>query len=100
MDIKEIQKNVVKVSNAYSKKFDVNRDDDWYILKLQEEIGELVQNYLSFTNRGKKRNKTKEEIRQDFEDELADVVGQVFLIAEHNNVDIEKAVKRKWFKYL
>jgi len=100
MELKEIQDKVVKVSDKYSKVHSINRDNDWYILKLQEETGELIQNYLSFTNRGRNRNKSQKEIKQDFEDELSDVLGQILLIANNNNIDLEKTLKRKWFKYL
>lgn len=100
MHIKEIQKKVCKVSNRYSKECNINRDDDWYILKLQEELGELIQSYLSLTQRGRNRGKTKTRITQDFGDELADVIGQVLLLADKHNIDIEEALERKWFKYL
>lgn len=100
MDIKDITKKVVRVSDNYAKHCSVNRDDDWYLLKLQEELGELIQNYLSFTKRGRDRGKIEKEIKEDFANELADVMGQVLLIANHNNIDIEKALERKWFKYL
>ena len=100
MDIKKITKNIVAVSDDYANSHSVNRDDDWYILKLQEELGELIQSYLSFTNRGRSRNKTNEEIKNNFADELADVLGQVLLIANHHQIDIEKALERKWYKFL
>ncbi len=100
MDIQEIQKKIATVSDNYAKHCSINRDDDWYILKLQEEVGELVQNYLSFTGRGRKREKTDEEIKTDFANELADVMGQVLLLAQHHNINIEEALERKWFTYL
>jgi len=100
MDIKDITKKVVEVSDNYAKACSINRDNDWYVLKLQEEIGELIQSYLSFTNRGRKRGKSEELIESDFADELADVIGQALLIANHHKIDIEEALTRKWFKYL
>jgi len=69
-------------------------------LKLQEEIGELVSAYLSSTERGRKRGKSTAQIKENFEDELADVLGQLLVTANYFNVDIENALKRKWFKYL
>ena len=100
MDIKDITKKVVKVSDNYAKACKINRDDDWYVLKLQEELGELIQSYLSFTDRGRARGKSEKEIRKDFADELADVIGQVLLIAKKYGIDIEKALERKWYQYL
>jgi len=100
MDIKEIIEKIVLVSDKYAKNCDINRDDDWYVLKLQEEFGELIQNYLSFSGRGRNRGKSDVEIKEDFADELADVFGQILLVANHNDIDVEKALERKWFKYL
>jgi NTP pyrophosphatase (non-canonical NTP hydrolase) len=100
MDIKELTKKIVTVSDTYAKVCKVNRDNDWYVLKLQEELGELIQSYLSFTNRGRSRGKTEKVIKENFADELADVIGHILLAADHFDIDIEKALKRKWFKYL
>ncbi len=100
MELKEITKKVVEVSNKYAQAHSVNRDNDWYVLKLQEEMGELIQSYLSLTNRGRHRGKTPEEIKTNFAEELADIIGQSLLIADHNKIDIEEALEKKWYKYL
>ncbi len=100
MDIKEIQEKVVKISDTYAKNYWINRTDDWYILKLQEELGELTQNYLSFTSRGRDRWKSENEIKKEFAYELSDLIGQTLLIANHFDIDIEKALEDKWYKYL
>lgn len=100
MTIKEITEKVVAVSDNYADSCSVNRDADWYILKLQEEIGELMQQYLSFTRRGRSRGKTIQEIKESFAGELADVFGQVLLIAYYHGINIEDAMEHKWFSYL
>jgi len=100
MDLEEIQRKVVAVSKIYTEKYGIKRDDDWFLLKLQEEIGELTQGYLSLTNRGKTRGMDRTQVRQDFADELSDVFGQILLIANHQDIDIVKGLERKWFKYL
>ena len=38
--------------------------------------------------------------RLQFEDELADVLGQLLLVASHHEVDLETAVRRKWLRWL
>jgi len=63
-------------------------------------LGELTQAYLSLTNRWRKRDKTEEEIKNNFSDELADVMWHLLLLANHNNIDMQKALEEKWFKYL
>ena len=46
MDIKALTKEVEKVSLKYTKTFSIERDANWFVLKLQEELGELIQSYL------------------------------------------------------
>lgn len=100
MDIKEILEKIKKVSDKYEKVYDIKRDDDWYILKLHEEVWELSQVYLSLTWRWRKRDKNNEEIMKNFSDELADVLAQLLLLADKKDIDIEKSLKEKRFKYL
>lgn len=100
VELRELQQKVEAVSRIYAKNCDVRRDDDWYFLKMQEETGELLQAWLRLTGRGRQKGGTEAEIRLQLEDELADCLAQVLLIAERFGIDVEKASKRKWFKYL
>ncbi len=98
MDIKELAKKVEEVSKSYSKEHGINRDNDWFIFKIQEELGELTQKYLMLTKRGRQKGFTEEEIRKQFEYEIADVLCCTLLFANHNNVDLMKNIEEKWFK--
>lgn len=100
MDLNALTNKVVMVSDQYEKNCNIKRDADWYILKLQEEIGELTQNYLSYTSRGRNRNLTQEELKKNISNEVADVLGQILLFANYHNIDIESAMEDKWFTYL
>lgn len=100
MDLKIVTKKVKMVSDQYEKNCNIKRDDDWYILKLHEEIGELTQNYLSYTLRGRNRNLTQEELKKNISNEVADILGQVLLFADYHDIDLEKAMEDKWFSYL
>lgn len=100
VELHEIQQKVEAVSRIYAKNCDVRRDDDWYFLKMQEETGELLQAWLRWTGRGRQKGDTDAQVRQQLEDELADCLAQILLIAERFDVDVEKAAERKWFKYL
>lgn len=100
MDLKELTQKVLMVSDQYEKNCKIKRDEDWYILKLHEEIGELTQNYLSYTLRGRSRNLTKEELKENISNELADVLGQILLFANYHDINLEKSMENKWFKYL
>ncbi|MEL6920136.1 MAG: MazG nucleotide pyrophosphohydrolase domain-containing protein [Pseudomonadota bacterium] len=98
--LKQLQADSETVSQLYAKRCDITRDDDWQILKLQEEVGELASAYLRLTARGREKGATLAEIRTQFEDELADCLAQIVLIAERFDVDLDQAVDRKWFQYL
>ncbi|MFH1077990.1 MAG: pyrophosphatase [Patescibacteria group bacterium] len=100
MDLAQLTDKIELVSSKYAEKVGVVRDRDWFAFKLQEELGELTQKYLMMTERGRKKGLTDEEIRLGFEDEVADVLGQLLLLAKHFDVDLEKALERKWFAYL
>ena len=66
MNIKELTKEVEKISQMYSKRFKIERDGDWFILKLQEELGELIQSYLMMIKQGRHKGKGEEEIKDNF----------------------------------
>lgn len=100
MDTQELTDVVVKIKNLYKERFGVEHDAELYLLKLQEELGELVQAYLDDSGRGRIRSTNKAESRQKLIDELADVYAYVLLLARELNIDPDKAVEEKWFKYL
>jgi NTP pyrophosphatase (non-canonical NTP hydrolase) len=96
MTLQELTDAVAKVSDIYSQKFGIDRDADWYILKLQEELGELVQSYLMLTGRARKKDQSEQALVDNFAKEAADVLCHVLLLAKVNNVDLEKVVDEKW----
>lgn len=99
MDIQDLIQKVEAVSQTYSKQYKIKRNPSWFLLKLQEEMGELTQSYLMMTGRARSKDKSKREIRNEFEKEIADVFCHVLLLANSNTVDIEKAVDEKWLKW-
>lgn len=99
MDIKNITREVEEVSQIYSKRFKIKRDSDWFILKLQEELGELIQSYLMMIRQGRSKGKTAKQIKEGFNNEVADVFSHVLLLAKFYDVDLEKEVKKKWLKW-
>lgn len=96
MNIKQLTEEVEKVSVSYTGKFGITRDSDWFILKLQEELGELIQSYLMMTGQARKKEKTEEELAKEFRSEVADVFSHVLLLAKHHNINIEKEIEEKW----
>jgi NTP pyrophosphatase (non-canonical NTP hydrolase) len=85
-----------KASATYAAANDVERDDDWFVLKLQEEIGELTQIWNKKTGRGRRKGMTDEELATALADETADVLGHILLFAHRNDLDLAAAVERKW----
>ncbi len=99
MNIKDLSEEVEKISLIYSKKFDIDRDGNWFILKLQEELGELIQSYLMMIKQGRHKGKSPEEIKDNFQKEVADVFSHVLLLAKFYKIDLEKEVEEKWLKW-
>ncbi|MFD1944976.1 MazG nucleotide pyrophosphohydrolase domain-containing protein [Paradevosia shaoguanensis] len=98
--LEELAEKVGRVSDIYATRNDIARDDDWYALKLQEEVGELVSAYLRLTGRGRAKGEGREAIAASLADEAADVLAQLLLFAAHNGIDLAAALDRKWFSYL
>ena len=99
MDIKEIADKVGQVSDTYAKNCDIQRDDDWYLLKLQEELGELTQQHLKVSKRAR-MSESVEGHKELLSEEVADVFAHVLLYAQKNNIDLEAALEKKWFSWL
>jgi len=99
MEIQDLIQKIEAVSQKYSKQYKIKRSSSWFILKLQEEVGELTQSYMMMKGKARSKNKSKKEMRSDFEKELADVLCHVLLLANSNMVDIEKAVDEKWLSW-
>ncbi|PIU36786.1 pyrophosphatase [Candidatus Roizmanbacteria bacterium CG_4_8_14_3_um_filter_34_9] len=99
MNIKDLTDEVEEVSKIYSKKFDIDRDGNWFVLKLQEEMGELIQSYLMMIKQGRHKGKSPEEIKDDFHKEVADVFSHILLLAKFYQIDLEKEVEEKWLKW-
>lgn len=96
VEIAELSDRVDKVSLRYAEYLGIVRDGDWLLLKLQEEVGELTQSYLQVTGRARDKGSTAVEIRQDFQQEFADVFCQLLLLARHFDVDIQQEIELKW----
>jgi NTP pyrophosphatase (non-canonical NTP hydrolase) len=98
--LSELTEMVAEVSDTYAARNDIARNDDWYLLKLQEELGELTAEYLKTSGRGRLKGADAATIRLALEDEAADVLAMVLLFARNNGIDLDAALERKWFKYL
>ncbi|TDU87214.1 hypothetical protein EV138_0732 [Kribbella voronezhensis] len=99
MEIEELSGRLEKLSARYGEVLGFERDGDWFLLKLQEEVGELTQAYLQVTGRARTKGKSAEELRDGFQLEFADVFCQLLLLARHFDVDVPREIERKWLAH-
>ncbi|MBX4959368.1 pyrophosphatase [Rhizobium lentis] len=83
-------------SSAHVAENGIERDADWFLLKLQEEMGELTQAWNRLTGRGRAKGRSPEDMRRDLADETADLLGHLLLFAHRNEIDLAAAIERKW----
>ncbi|MFK0165676.1 pyrophosphatase [Rhizobium sp. NPDC090279] len=94
--LKDLMKQFETASATYAAENGLERDDDWFVLKLQEEMGELIQIWNRITGRGRRKGMSEEELATALADETADVLGHILLFAHSNGLDLTAAVERKW----
>ena len=95
MNVKDLQADVLRISDIYAAEHDIDRDRDWAMLKLQEELGELTAEHLRLTGRARGAPDTNA-----LGDEAADVLGMLLIYCARSGVDLEQAIQRKWLKWL
>jgi NTP pyrophosphatase (non-canonical NTP hydrolase) len=96
VDLERLIDDVEEVSQGYARLHGITRDAAWFLLKLQEEVGELTQAFLMLTGQARSKGYSAQEIEERFHGELADVVCHALLLARHHGVDLEGAIERKW----
>lgn len=99
-DLESLMNLCEAVSSKYAKNNNIHRTQDWFLFKLQEELGELTKAYVNVKGLGRKTNQTAEQLKAQMADELSDVLGHVLLFAKHNEIDLEAALTAKWLKHL
>lgn len=100
MDVNQLAEAVEQVSQAYAQRHDIERDASWFVLKLMEEAGELVQSYLMLTGQARAKGQSPEAIRSNFNEEVADVFCHALLLARFYGIDLEAEVREKWLTHL
>lgn len=97
MELKEIQKQVSEVFLEHLKNDKIILSDDYLMLKIGEEFGELMQSYLIYKRRCRQEKYLPdEEAKKGLAKELADVIGLSFSIATILDIDLEQAINKKW----
>ena len=83
-------------SASYAKANGVTRDADWFLMKLVEEAGELVQAANRASGRSRRKGMDDAALAQMLADETADLLGHVLLFASCHGLDLQAAIQRKW----
>ncbi len=95
LDLKALQADVLRISDIYAREHSIDRDRDWALLKLQEELGELTAEHLRMSGRARGAADAGK-----LGDEAADVLGMLLIYCQMAGVDIEQAMQRKWLHWL
>lgn len=96
MEIEVLSERLDAISRRYAERLNFERDGDWFLLKLHEEVGELTQAYLQLTGRARHKGSTQEAIQETFAQEIADVICQLLLLAKQHNIDVVRQIESKW----
>jgi NTP pyrophosphatase (non-canonical NTP hydrolase) len=97
MTLQQLVNEYKQISTFINDKWPLKNDEQRVfarIMKLVEELGELADEILTSMNL-QRQSKIAQFTRQNIEDELADVLASVVLLAEELNVDVEEVMKRK-----
>ena len=100
MDLKTLSKNVETIMLGYSKRFNIEQSTQWCLIKLAEEMGELMQSYLKYKGQARIKATDPDDLRKAFEDEIADVICMTILVAQKENIDVKQAIENKWMKHM
>src|SRR5580658_6990574 len=96
MNLKEAALHCDKAWGQFAEKFQIRRDDEFYLFKMQEELGELTRIFLELRGSEKKRNATMDELKKEFASDIAVLVGNALILAHHFGVDLEANIKAKF----
>lgn len=95
MKLTDLQADVLRISDIYAREHSIDRDRDWALLKLQEELGELTAEHLRLTSRARGAADP-----QALADEAADVLGMLLIYCDRADIDLNAAMQRKWLSWL
>ncbi|MBI3495107.1 phosphoribosyl-ATP pyrophosphohydrolase [Candidatus Berkelbacteria bacterium] len=97
MEFKALQKKVIANLISYGKTYHVDIDEDFALLKLYEEVGELAQAVLIHKKKSRPEKFLPAELsKKKLADELADVVGMAIVNAHLWGINLEDAIDKKW----
>lgn len=87
---------IANASRSYAAAHEIERSDDWLLLKTGEEYGEVLQAYLRLTSRARSSGAPPDDLQARLADEVADLLGMVLLLVDRFGVDIVPHLEKKW----
>ena len=97
MEFKEIEEKVNNTFKKYCEEYNIKIDENFAILKAQEEFGEFIKSYIISKKlcRPEKFLPT-DEAKKELSKELADAVGTLMVVANLLDINLEEAIIKKW----
>src|SRR3989344_7001270 len=90
MEIKELQDKAWKIIESYNKKHNMQHRKDTMFYHLVEEIGELSRQFYN-----EQDNWRENFNKENFDEELIDILFFILIIAKDYNVNIEETFNEK-----
>jgi NTP pyrophosphatase (non-canonical NTP hydrolase) len=101
MTFEELQNGILRVAKHYSQRYEVEIDQDFALLKLNEEVGEYTQSVLIHRGQSKPEKQLPyQESKKRIANELADIIGMAIVNAALFDINLEQAIKEKWLSKL
>jgi NTP pyrophosphatase (non-canonical NTP hydrolase) len=97
--LRNLSIDVQAVYRRYVAHYQLVTDDAWFVLKLGEEVGELVRAFVRLRDRPLAAEERR-ALEDNFAEECADVLCMLILVAARNGVDLATAVEKKWLSRL
>jgi hypothetical protein len=94
MELNEAAEYCERGWNAYAMAHGIKRDDVFYLLKLQEELGELTRRFLEL--RKQESIGDVGRLREKFAGDCASIVGNALILARHFGIDLEAYIRAKF----
>ncbi len=97
MEFKKLQNKIIENAVNYGKKYNVQIDEDFALLKLYEEVGEFAQAVLIHRKKSRpEKYVSAETSKKELAKELADIIGITIVNAHLLEIDLEEAINKKW----
>jgi NTP pyrophosphatase (non-canonical NTP hydrolase) len=99
MQITTIAKRIRGVVTRGRGTLNADIDSDWYVMKLQEELGELTEKYMAMTGRAVEKPSSADTAKKELSNEISDVLCLTLLLADRCKINLKDSIQQKWYAY-